>query len=218
MRNRFDNELDILNQNLIKMGAFCEHAISLAMKCFEENEAVTVEEVKSIEIKIDEFEHEIERQCLKLFLHEQPVARDLRIISSALKMITDLERIGDQAVDIADLSQYVNTINPHVETMAQEAIKMLTNSINSFVNHDLELASKTISQDDIVDALFLQVRYDIINILKLESEHEKQALDTLMIAKYLERIADHAVNVSEWVVFSITGLHKGESYDSYIGR
>ena len=218
MRNRFDNELDILNQNLIKMGAFCEHAISLAMKCFEENEAVTVEEVKSIEIKIDEFEHEIERQCLKLFLHEQPVARDLRIISSALKMITDLERIGDQAVDIADLSQYVNTINPHVKTMAQEAIKMLTNSINSFVNHDLELASKTISQDDIVDALFLQVRYDIINILKLESEHEKQALDTLMIAKYLERIADHAVNVSEWVVFSITGLHKGESYDSYIGR
>ena len=218
MRNKFDNELDLLNQNLIKMGALCEHAILLAMKCFEENETVTVDEVKSVEIKIDEFEHEIERQCLKLFLHEQPVAKDLRIISSIMKMITDLERIGDQSVDIAYLSQYTNTINPHVKVMAQEAIKMLTNAINSFVNHDLELASKTISQDDIVDDLFLQVRCEIINILKLESEHEEQALDTLMIAKYLERIADHAVNVSEWVVFSITGLHKGECYDSYIGR
>ena len=218
MRNKFDNELDLLNQNLIKMGALCEHAILLAMKCFEENENVTVDEVKSVEIKIDEFEHEIERQCLKLFLHEQPVAKDLRIISSIMKMITDLERIGDQSVDIAYLSQYTSTINPHVKVMAQEAIKMLTNAINSFVNHDLELASKTISQDDIVDDLFLQVRCEIINILKLESEHEEQALDTLMIAKYLERIADHAVNVSEWVVFSITGLHKGGSYDSYIGR
>ena len=218
MRNRFDNELDLLNQNLIKMGTLCEHAISLAMQCFEDDESVTVEEVKNVEIKIDEFEHEIESQCLRLFLHEQPVARDLRVISSILKMITDLERIGDQSVDIADLSKYTKTTNPHIKVMAQETIKMLTNAIDSFVKRDLELANKTISQDDRVDDLFLQVRCDIINILKSESEHEEQALDTLMIAKYLERIADHAVNVSEWVVFSITGLHKGEGYDSYIGR
>ena len=218
MRNRFDNELQELNQNMIKMGALCEHAISLAMKCFEENETVMVKEVKDIEIRIDEFEHEIERKCLRLLLHEQPVAKDLRVISSILKMITDLERIGDQSVDIADLSKYTKTLNPHIKVMAKEAIAMLSAAIDSFVKHDLELASKTILQDDVVDGLFRQVRCDIITILKSEIEHEEQALDTLMIAKYLERIADHAVNVSEWVVFSITGLHKGESYDSYIGR
>ena len=236
MRNRFDNELQELNQNLIKMGTLCEHAISLAMQCFEVVETgenatsepetgkmeikppVTVAEVKHVEEKIDKFEHEIERQCLKLFLHEQPVARDLRIISSVLKMITDLERIGDQAVDIADLSNYTKVINGHVKTMAQEAITMLSSAIDSFVTRDLALATKTVRQDEVVDDLFLKVRCDIINILKSESAQEEQALDTLMIAKYLERIADHAVNVSEWVIFSITGLHKGESYDSYTGR
>ena len=218
MRNRFDNELQELNQNLIRMGALCEHAISLAMKCLEEDEDATVEEVKSVEIKINEFEHEIERQCLKLLLHEQPVAKDLRVISAILKMITDLERIGDQSVDIADLSKYIKIINLHVKSMSQVAIQMLASAIDAFVRRDLELASKTIAQDDIVDDLFLKVRCDIIAILKAESKHEEQAIDTLMIAKYLERIADHAVNVSEWVVFSITGLHKGESYDSYTGR
>lgn len=218
MRNRFDIQLQELNQNLIKMGALCEHSINLAMKCFEEDTDVTVTKVKAVEFEIDEFENEIARHCLKLLLHEQPVARDLRVISAILKMVTDLERIGDQAVDIADLSRYTRIDNSHVKTMVQETINMLSDAIDSFVRSDLELANKVIAQDNMVDTLFLQVRCDIIKVLKSELGNEEQCLDTLMIAKYLERIADHAVNVSEWVVFSITGLHKGESYDSYIGR
>ncbi len=218
MRNRFDNELIELNKHLIKMGTLCEHSISLAMKCFEEGDDTTVKDVRNIEIKIDEYENEIERRCLRLLLHQQPVAKDLRIISSILKMITDLERIGDQSVDIADLSRYTKKLNDNIIKMASETIKMLTFAIDSFVKNDLEIAKKTISKDDEIDALFLRVRCDIIDILKSEENSENEALDTLMIAKYLERIADHAVNVCEWVVFSITGLHKGEKYDSTIGR
>ena len=218
MRNRFDKELEVLNQNLIKMGTLCEHAISLAMQCFEDNENVTVKEVKLVEIEIDGFENEIESQCLKLFLHEQPVAKDLRSISSILKMVTDLERIGDQAVDIADLSKYTKIENRHIKTMACETIKMLSSAIDSFIKQDLELAKKTIAKDDEIDDLFIQVRYDIINVLKNEVDSKVEVLDTFMIAKYLERIADHAVNVCEWVIFSITGLHKGVTYDSNTRR
>ncbi len=216
MRNRFDNELQELKQNLIKMGTLCEKAISSAIECFD-NVSV-IEEVKAAEIKIDEFEHEIETKCLRLILHEQPVAKDLRSISAILKIITDLERIGDQAVDIADLSRYSKIINEHILTMAQEVVTMLSHAIDSFVKLDLELAHSTILKDDIVDSLFLKVRCDIISILKKETTSEEVAVNTLMIAKYLERIADHAVNVCEWVVFSITGVHKGESYDSYTRR
>ncbi len=218
MRNRFDNELQEINNRLIKMGTLCEHAISLAIKCFEDNEAVTVKQVKEVEIKIDEYETEIERKCLKLLLHQQPVAKDLRVISSILKMITDLERIGDQAVDIADLSRYTKNLNDNIRQMAQCSVKMVTCAIDSFVKQDLEIAKNTIVQDDKIDALFLEVRRDIINVLKSEQDCEHEALDTLMIAKYLERIADHSVNVCEWVVFSITGLHEGETYDSNTGR
>ena len=218
MRNKFDNDLQELSNNLTKMGALCEHAISLAMQCFEIESGVTVETVKSTEMKIDGLENDIERLCLKLLLEQQPVAKDLRIISATLKMITDFERIGDQSVDIAEISKYTDKVNTHIKKMADEAIKMLSNAVDAFVKHDLELARKIIDADDAVDALFLTVRCDIINILKSETNRAENALDMLMIAKYLERIADHAVNVSEWVIFSITGLHKGESYDRYIGR
>ena len=214
MRNKFDNELMELNHKLVKMGSLCEYAISLAMKCFEINSDVTVEMVKNVEIQIDEFENEIERQCLKLLLQQQPVAKDLRMISSVLKMITDLERIGDQAVDISEMSKYSKNINLHIKKMAEVAITMLSLSIDAFVKSDIELANQAIKKDDVVDSLFLSIRCDIINEMKIKTDDAELALDMLMISKYLERIADHAVNVSEWVIFSITGLHKGESYDS----
>ena len=214
MRNKFDNELMELNHKLVKMGSLCEYAISLAMKCFEINSDVTVEMVKTVEIQIDEFENEIERQCLKLLLQQQPVAKDLRMISSVLKMITDLERIGDQAVDISEMSKYSKNINLHIKKMAEVAITMLSLSIDAFVKSDIELANQAIKKDDVVDSLFLSIRCDIINEMKIKTDDAELALDMLMISKYLERIADHAVNVSEWVIFSITGLHKGESYDS----
>ncbi len=214
MRNKLDNEILLLNNNIVKMGTLCEHAISLAMKCFSEDEEVTVDTVKSAEVKIDEYENEIERQCLKLLLQQQPVAKDLRIVSAVLKIITDLERIGDQAVDIAELSKYNNTINPKIKKMAEETIKMLTSAIDAFVNKDLDVAKDTIIHDDVVDSLFLEVRCGIIDKMKSDADSAESALDMLMIAKYLERIADHAVNVAEWVIFSITGLHKGENYDS----
>ncbi len=218
MRDKFDNELKNMHNNLVKMGALCEHSISLAIKCFEKDSGVTVKEVRATEVKIDEYESEIERQCLKLLLQQQPVAKDLRSISAVLKMITDLERIGDQAVDIAELSQYTQVMNEHVKEMAKNTVEMLSYAIDAFVGGDLKLAVKTIVHDDIVDNLFLEVRHDIIKILKTDVQGAEKALDTLMIAKYLERIADHAVNVSEWVIFSITGKHKGEQHDSDTGR
>ncbi len=218
MRGKFDNELETLHNSLIKMGALCEHAISLAMKCFEKPGDVSVAQVKEAEVRIDEYEREIERQCLKLLLQQQPVAKDLRSISAVLKMITDLERIGDQAVDIAELSQYTKELNAHIKDMAKNVVEMLSYSIDAFVDADLKLAQRTIEQDDIVDSLFLKVRSDIINTLQTNKNGTENALDMLMIAKYLERIADHAVNVSEWVIFSIVGRHKGELYDSDTGR
>lgn len=218
MRNKFDNELENLNNNITKMGALCESAIRQAMSCFIHDGDTTIEDVKQCEIKIDGFESEIESQCLKLILQQQPVAKDLRIVSAVLKMLTDLERIGDQAVDIAELSAYTKNTNLHLRQMAEYSIRMLTTAIDAFVNKDLELAKKTIALDNMVDDLFLTVRCDMIKELKEEVNSAEESLDILLIAKYLERIADHAVNVSEWVIFSITGLHKGENYDSNTRR
>ncbi len=214
MRNKYDEDLQNLHNSLIKMGGLCEHAISLAMSCFEEDSDVSVDTVRLTEVKIDEYEREIERQCMRLLLQQQPVAGDLRNISAALKMITDLERIGDQAVDIADLSRYTTELNSHILSMAKTSIEMLSAAIDSFVGSNLELAQDTIEKDDIVDGLFLDVRRDIIEVLRSNNDNAENMLDMLMIAKYLERIADHAVNVSEWVIYSITGKHKGEDYDS----
>ena len=218
MRNRFDNELQELNNNLIKMAALCEQIIALALECFEENSEEILEQVKSEESRIDEYEHEIERKCLRLLLQQQPVAKDLRRISAILKMITDLERIGDQALDIADFSKDNKILSPKIKTMAEESIKIVSLAIDAMIKDDLELAQKTISADDLVDTLFFEIKHDIIDILKSENSDSERALDMLMIAKYLERIADHAVNVSEWVIFSITGVHKGDNHDCSFGR
>ena len=218
MRSKFDSELNELHNNIVKMGSLCERAIELAIKCFENDGNEYRKDVKKIEKMIDEYESDIEKKCLKLLLHQQPVAKDLRIISAILKMITDLERIGDQALDIANLSKYTKEINEDLKLMAHETINILKLAIDSFVKSDLELAKEIILKDDIIDNLFLKTRSDIIKLMKSDNESFENALDSLMIAKYIERIADHSVNVCEWVIFSITGLHKGESYDSYSRR
>ena len=212
MRNNFDRQLRILNSDLIAMGALCESAIASAVKALFDYDLNLVSKTIETEHEIDLKEKSIESLCLKLLLQQQPVARDLRTISSALKMITDMERIGDQASDIAeivkihDLSAERNNI--HIHEMAQQAIKMVTQSIDAFVNNDIETAKSVIKSDDIVDDLFIKIKNDIIELISDNRSAGETAIDTLMIAKYLERIGDHATNIAEWVVFSINGIHK----------
>lgn len=211
MRERFDRELQSLNSKLTVMGALCENAISMAVKAFLENDQTYAEKAIEVDLEIDAQEKEIESQCLSLLLRQQPVASDLRMISSALKMITDIERIGDQASDIAELTKYVRccteAASPNIEKMAAEAVGMVKRAIDSFVRHDLDAAKAVIEYDDVVDDLFHEVKNDIIGAIRRDSTSGETIIDILMIAKYLERIADHAVNIAEWVVFSITGEH-----------
>lgn len=214
MRNRFDRQLAELNNKLTEMGALCENAIEAAIKAFLESEPNYAKEAILIENEIDELEQEIEQSCLRLLLQQQPVAKDLRLISSALKMITDLERIGDQAQDIAELSKYTKdeeySSAPAIKEMAKEAVKMVKLAIDSFVKADEELAISVVENDDVVDALFSKVKGDIIELIRKETGDAEGMVDLLMIAKYLERIADHATNIAEWVVFSVTGRLRGE--------
>lgn len=209
MRDRFSSQLLQLNNELTKMGALCENAIAMAIKAFLLGELDYINKAYKVETEIDEMEKSIEHLCLKLLLQQQPVASDLRSISAALKMITDLERIGDQAVDIAELTQYTKSINTsgHIKKMTEEAVKMVSSSIDSFVKKDLDLAIEVIHQDDVVDELFSLIKQDITNRIKVGKDNTEAMVDVLMIAKYLERIADHATNIAEWVVFSITGSH-----------
>lgn len=211
MRNKFDEQLEKLNNDLVEMGALCESAIACAIKALLTNDKDLAKEAMRIEDETDHKETEIETMCLRLLLQQQPVARDLRVISAALKMITDMERIADQAEDIAeivltiDLSQTVDYL--HVSEMAQAAIKMVTYSVESFVTKDLELARSVMAYDDVVDDLFIKVRDAIVELISKDPQRGLAAVDILMIAKYLERIGDHATNIAEWVEFSITGVH-----------
>ena len=199
MRNRFDEQLFELNREIIEMGAMCEEAIASAAKALTSG-------------AIDQMEREIEARCMKLLLHQQPVARDLRLISAALKMITDMERIGDQAEDIAEIVVFLNGHTMEgmemIEDMARETTKMVTASVDAFVQKDIELAKKVIEQDDIVDDYFSKVKYAIISLIAENSADGEFALDLLMISKYFERIGDHATNIAEWVIYSVTGTHK----------
>lgn len=212
MRNKFDTQLEVLNNDLISMGALCENAIACAVKALNTNDLQLSQKAMKAEREIDQKEKDIESLCLKLLLQQQPVAKDLRLISSALKMITDMERIGDQASDIAEIVTFINLSESknlvHISDMAEATIKMVTSSIDAFVKRDLELANTVIRNDDIVDELFLKIKNDLIKLIAKDTNFGEQALDILMIAKYLERIGDHAVNIAEWVVFSITGTHK----------
>ena len=213
MRIRFDEQLELLNRKLIEMGALCEDAISASMHTLKnEADKKSAEKAAALEREIDHKEREIESLCMKLLLQQQPVARDLRQISAALKMITDMERIGDQAEDIAEIITYLSDRSAANEQlmreMANAAIKMVTDSVDAYVKHDTIMAEKVIAADDVVDAYFDRVKHQLIERIAADPTDGEYALDLLMIAKYFERIADHAVNIAEWVIFSVTGVHK----------
>ena len=212
MRNRFDEQLFELNRELIEMGAMCEEAIASAAKALSAGDMVLAGKVRMNGAAIDQMERDIETRCMRLLLHQQPVARDLRLISAALKMITDMERIGDQAEDIAEIITFLNgrTMNgiEHIEDMARETIKMVTESVDAFVKKDVALAEQVIAHDDVVDTLFSEVKCTIIKLIAETPVDGEFALDLLMISKYFERIGDHATNIAEWVIYSITGTHK----------
>ena len=214
MRNRFDEELDKLNVELITMGALCEDAISASVKGLFENNKKMLDKAVFADSQIDRKEREIESLCMRLLLQQQPVARDLRTISSALKMISDMERIGDQASDIAEIagflagSEIISEI--HIRDMASAAVKMVTDSIEAFVKKDLTLSYSVMKYDDIVDDLFDQIKKELIDFVYEHRESSESCIDLLMVAKYLERIGDHAVNIAEWVEYSLTGHHKTE--------
>lgn len=213
MRTRFDMELEQLNSDMIAMGALCENAISEAMQSLFSADKAAAQRTIEEDREIDQKEKDIEALCLRLLLQQQPVARDLRVISSALKMITDMERIGDQAADIAELIRHmhltpVSRQNKHLSKMAEATKKMVTESIDAFVKKDAALATKVLADDDLVDSLFLKLRHDIIEMIAADPGCGEEAVDVLMIAKYLERIGDHATNIAEWVLFSVTGTHE----------
>lgn len=215
MRNRFDRELELLNTELTEMGGLIETAIDHAVNALLQRGGDMARATLEYDSEVDHMEQTIETRCLRLLLHQQPVAKDLRVVSAALKMITDMERIGDQAGDIAELSMRLpETVDfhrlEHIRTMAKAASKMVTNAIDAFVGRNLELAESISDADDEVDALFDEVRDDLIEIVRQESGDVAAAIDLLMVAKYFERIGDHAVNISEWVVYSITGEHKSD--------
>ena len=211
MRNRFDQQLFELNRELIEMGAMCEEAIASAAKALSTGDMKLAAKVCENSSAIDQMERDIEGRCMKLLLHQQPVARDLRQISAALKMITDMERIGDQAEDIAEIVTFLNGRTMEdmelIEEMARATIEMVMSSVDAFVKKDVELAEKVIAQDDVVDDYFSKVKYGIISMIAENSTDGEFALDLLMIAKYFERIGDHAENIAEWVIYSITGKH-----------
>lgn len=212
MRNKFDSQLEKLNLELITMGALCEDAISASVKGFLDDDDELCQKAVEAEDEINRKERDIESICMKLLLEQQPVARDLRVISSALKMISDMERIGDQAYDIAEIAKFIKNSNVkskiHIKDMAAAATKMVTDSVDSFVKKDVELARAVMAYDDKVDNLFNCVKDELVQLITEDKANGEFCIDLLMIAKYLERIGDHAVNIAEWVEYSITGTHR----------
>ncbi|MBS6668963.1 MAG: phosphate signaling complex protein PhoU [Eubacterium sp.] len=213
MRNRFDRQLSTLNDELIEMGSMIEKSIETAIKALVNQDVDLARHAIEADEEIDRQERIIEDLCLKLLLQQQPVAKDLRLISSALKMITDMERIGDHASDISEITialadqPYIKKLE-HIQQMAKETMIMLVGSIEAFVDKDLEKANEVIKRDDVVDDLFDKVKKELIQMIHENADKGEQAADLLMVAKYMERIGDHATNISEWVIFSITGEHK----------
>ena len=212
MRNKFDMQLELLNEQLTRMGELCELAINRVTKALVEGNLEQAKKVMAADEEIDQMEKDIERLCLKLLLQQQPVARDLRQISAALKMITDMERIGDQTADIAEIIISAGMSEAgdvkKIEEMSAGVARMVNDSVTAYVERDLELARKVMEADDNIDRLFDDIRGSIINLIA-EGNRGEQGVDMIMIAKYLERIGDHATNIAEWVEFSITGVHKG---------
>ena len=214
MRTRFDEQLSQLNADLIDMGTMIEYAIESSANALISLDGELAKKIVAFDHDVDRKERDIESLCLKLILHQQPIARDLRLISAALKMITDMERIGDQAEDIAEIIGFLHghqaEDNDLLREMAKAAIRMVTESVDAYVKCDTMLAEQVIAEDDTVDGYFTQVKERLIGKIAQDPADGEYALDLLMIAKYFERIGDHATNIAEWVIFSVTGVHKGE--------
>ncbi len=215
MRTRFDEQLHLLNEEMIRMGSMIEHAIESACKVLVTRNLEESRVIMDNDENIDRQERDIETLCLRLLLMQQPVASDLRLISAALKMITDMERIGDQASDIAEIITMpvegeLVEMPGELTRMGEEAARMVRRAIDAYVQRDVHLAHEVIQADDIVDDLFVQVRRDLIPMMRQYPDASMQLLDVQMIAKYLERIGDHAVNIAEWVEYAVTGIYKGE--------
>ena len=212
MRDFFQEQLHQLNQEMIRMGAACEEIIELASRSLTDYSADLAKSVSTVGAQIDESERTIETICMKLLLRQQPVARDLRVISAAMKMITDMERIGDQCEDIVEIAPHITAHPderfPKIREMAKAAQAMVTEAVDAYVKQDLTLAKKVMAYDDVVDAYFTKVKSGIMDIIAAEPAYGEFALDLLMIAKYFERIGDHCTNIAEWVEFSVTGVHK----------
>ena len=212
MRNKFDMQLELLNEQLTRMGELCELAINRVTKALVDGNLDQAKKVMAADEEIDQMEKDIERLCLKLLLQQQPVAKDLRQISAALKMITDMERIGDQTADIAEIIISAGMSEAGdvkmIEEMSAGVARMVNDSVTAYVERDLELARKVMEADDNIDKLFDEIRGSIIKLIA-EGGRGEQGVDLVMISKYLERIGDHATNIAEWVEFSITGVHKG---------
>ena len=212
MRNHFDNQLAQLNRELTRMGEECEEIIEIVARAMTGWEDDLIKRVTTLGAEIDESERTIETLCLKLLLQQQPVASDLRQISAAMKMITDMERIGDQAEDIAEIITHLNCRvereSVQIREMAEETMQMVREAVDSYVRQDLELAHKVMKHDDIVDDYFVSIKKSLIDVITANPSDGEYALDLLMIAKYCERIGDHCTNIAEWVEFSVTGVHK----------
>ena len=214
MRNRFDEQLHTLNHELLEMGGLIERAIRNATDALENQDVDAAFQAIATEEEVNQAERDIEALCLKLLLQQQPVAKDLRFISSALKMITDMERIGDQATDIAELvvflskEPYIKPLN-HLPQMAEKAIRMVNGALDAYVRKDIALAQEIMGMDDEIDELFATVKDELIALIRNDAAAGSQAIDLLMIAKYYERIGDHAQNIAEWVEYALTGKHKG---------
>lgn len=211
MRNQYNEQLNTLNKQLVEMGALCEFGIAKAMKALETGDAEMVSQTNAVEKQIDEKESAIESMCVRIILNQQPVAHDLMFVSAALKMITDMERIGDQAADIADFALEIkipeSKRNTDITDMAHQVINMVTNTVEAFVNRDMAAAIMVKESDNIVDALFDKIKAELSTEVTSGKKTIEEALDILMIIKYLERIGDHAVNIAEWVEFAMTGRH-----------
>lgn len=217
MRNRFDTQLELLNKELIEMGALCEELIRLSQKALLEDKDY-IETARSKEMEVDRMESDIESLCMKLLLKQQPVARDLRSVSSALKMISDMERIGDQSLDIIEIVEYVKKCDreskQYIEEMSNAAGKMVSDSVEAFVRKDEQLAKDVIASDDKVDSLFDIMKNRLIETISKEQANGEMYIDLIMIAKYYERIGDHATNIAEWVLYYLTGTKVSGNKDS----
>lgn len=212
MRDRFQEQLMLLNKELVEMGALCEEAIRYAVNMLTEKNTQLKEKAIDAEKQIDRMERDIEALCMRLLMHQQPVATDFRMVTAALKMISDLERIGDHAEDIAEIAEYVSAVDLkskiHISEMAQAAVQMVITSVDSYVQKNTDLAKAVIVADDKVDDYFKKVKRELIEAVRSGNDNAEVLLDLLMIAKYFERIGDHAENVAEWVIYAITGVHK----------